>query len=480
MDELNYMLDNIEYQLGKGRKKTDYSNINYDYDNMLNMPLRNSSNLYLRNLEYSSLNNNNYMFRNNNDYLNNNYNNFNEKTNIKQLDKISNGAKDYELNLPYYQKLEYDNKIEKEFEPYSKNIQNDLNISLNNVKTELENIKSKEYDIDKLRNDLSNIKNKLSEYNDNINIIEKDNSQTRNILKNTSNDNKIKDENIINKYNELEKKKEEINKTISVIKDDQNKTGIQLKYSIANNNYEDVLSNLESQIEKLKIELENDANNKILKLFNNFNEKYNNDNDEIDLLKKKTKKIDEKINVINDNLEQLKEIPEIKNSVNELSNQVNYISNNFGGILNNYQNLNNNNEENEINTKIIEDKFEKIDQEINKHKKYINSFVGIYAKKEDIQDMENKLLVIQNDIKKLLEKYEESNNSINMENNNLTKLNKGMDNMISRNEFSQLINKKDNEYKNLKIRIIEKIDDIIKNYKNIINNLNENKKDNEI
>ena len=133
MDELNYMLDNIESQLGKSRKRQLYDSIN-NYNYLQNNSLTDKSNLFLGNLDYSSLNYNN---------------NLSEQSNINQLDKISNGGKDYELNIPYYQKVKNDYKIEKEIEPYSKNIQSDMNNSLNNVRTVINGLKIKENDIDK-------------------------------------------------------------------------------------------------------------------------------------------------------------------------------------------------------------------------------------------------------------------------------------------------------------------------------------------
>ena len=59
-----------------------------------------------------------------------------------------------------------------------------------------------------------------------------------------------------------------------------------------------------------------------------------------------------------------------------------------------------------------------------------------YLKKEIKQDMENRLLVIQNYIDKILVKYEENeknNNDINIENNKLIELSRGINNMVLRN-----------------------------------------------
>ena len=161
MDEINSMLDNIESQLGKKKYSTVLNgNINHNFNN-LNIPLRNKSNLYLENLDYGTLNNNNYYIFNKNHDYNNYNNNFKEKSNINQLEKTSNGGKEYVINMPYSQKVETNKLIKTEIEPFSKNMCNEIEESLNNAKTEINILKNKENDLDKLKDELYSINKKL-------------------------------------------------------------------------------------------------------------------------------------------------------------------------------------------------------------------------------------------------------------------------------------------------------------------------------
>ena len=192
MNEINSMLDNIESQLGR----KNYNTVLYNNFVNLNIPLRNKTNLYLNNLDYEALNNNNY-YISNKYYDNNNYNNFKYKSNNNQLDKISNGGKDYGINIPYNQKIETNKPTKTEIEPFSNNIHNEFEVSLNNAKTQINILKNKENDLDFLKSQLYSINKKLSEYNKDLTIIENNNQQTKRLLENTSNDNKM-NENIIN------------------------------------------------------------------------------------------------------------------------------------------------------------------------------------------------------------------------------------------------------------------------------------------
>ena len=136
MSDLNYMLDKIESQLGTRVYKTEI----FDYPNNYNIGLRNTTYLYGdNNLNFSRINKPNFKYTIN---IDNNNNNYYKNAKLKQVntytfDKMSNGAKDYDTNnisIPQYQQNEAKIVIQKEIEPYSYNIQEELKETLNNTK----------------------------------------------------------------------------------------------------------------------------------------------------------------------------------------------------------------------------------------------------------------------------------------------------------------------------------------------------------
>ena len=471
MNDLNLMLDNIEAQLGTYSNKTEIYN-----NNNLNFPLKNKYNLYLGNLDYSFINNpnNNYKIDSRLTYNNFGTTKLEEQSSINQFDQVSNGGMEYKLSLPYYQKTKIHNSIKKELKPYSNNIQNDIKTNINNIKTDLENLKKKENNIDKIRNDLQDINKKLLDYENSFALIEKDNQRTTTLLQNTSSENSKKDENIIGKYIELEQKFEELQNKISVIKDAQNKTDYQIKNSIIeNNDYQDIISNLEQQINNFKENTENETNIKLAQLTNNFNEKYNYHNEQIEKLNSKTNQIHGTLNVINETLEVKSEIPEIKNKMDDLNNEINNLKNKLSEISKTQFNINNNNENSSF--KDLENNFNQISQQINEQQLNIDLIKKNYVDKDNLDDINNRLLVIQNDINILMEKNENDKESIHSANENLIKLNKenNNNNMVTRDEFKDIINKNENEYIKLQTDLNNKINDIVNNYQILENKYNE-------
>ena len=104
----------------------------------------------------------------------------------------------------------------------------------------------------------------------------------------------MKDKNIINQYMELEKKFKDLDNKVEIIKDNQNETGKKLRNSVVNNeNYKEVISNLQDQINEFTLKIENDSNEKLNKMNIIYEEKNNNINNELEQLKLNTQNIQE-------------------------------------------------------------------------------------------------------------------------------------------------------------------------------------------
>ena len=279
--ELNFLFNKIDSQI-RSPKINIYSN-----EREYNLPINKNYSIYERKTDHSSLNQNNIS----NEKFEKNYK-LEEYQKYNQLDKKSNGGYDYESNIYPVQKFDNNNIIKREIEPYSNNINNNneqYKTSLDKLKLEIENLKQKNNNLGEFNDKIKDFNNKIIEYQNKIALLDKDNQNTSNSLKIVLENNRMKDENIINKYMELEKKFKDLDNKLEVIKNNQNDQSNKLKNSFANNeNYKDVIVNLKNQVNEFTTKIENDSMEKLNKMNILYEEKNKNINNELEQLKLNT------------------------------------------------------------------------------------------------------------------------------------------------------------------------------------------------
>ena len=293
MSDLNFLFKKIDSQI-RSPKTNIYSN-----EREFNLPINKNYSLFDRKTDYSSFSHNIYNNISNEKYGRNYKLEENQKYN--QLDKKSNGGYDYETNIYPAQNLENINIIKKEIEPYSNNINEEFKSSLNNIRSEIEELKQKGNNLDEYNDKIKEFNNKIKEYQNKLDLLEKDNKNTSNSLKIMLENIQTKDKNTIKQYMELEKKFKDLDNKMEVIKDNQNETGKKLKNSVVNNeDYKDVILNLKNQVNEFTTKIENDSNDKLNKMNLLYEEKNNNINNEIEQLKIIIQNLQEKLNILND------------------------------------------------------------------------------------------------------------------------------------------------------------------------------------
>jgi chromosome segregation ATPase len=172
------------------------------------MILNNRNSMYNNNINYSlNKSTDNYIIKDNKT-INNNYYYQNNKSNLSQFDKISNGNKEYyePNNIIYDQRNEMINSIEKRNKKSTDNNIEELDASLIRMQNDIETLKKKNNNIDKINDDLDDINKKLSKYQSNIKYLENEAKNTENALNSILTDKKKEDESITNIHNELEGK----------------------------------------------------------------------------------------------------------------------------------------------------------------------------------------------------------------------------------------------------------------------------------
>jgi hypothetical protein len=236
MDDIYNLLNKIDTQLG-----TRYNNYFIDDNKSNDMILSNGNPMYNNNINYSlSKPIDNSIIKDNNIINNANYYP-NNKQNLSQFNKISNGSKEYyePNNIIYDQRNETVNSIEKRNKKNSENIQEELNASLLRMQNDLETLKKKNNNINKINDDLDDINKKLLKYQSNLKYLENETKNNENALNSILIDKKRNDESITNIHNELERKFMDFQKKLNLMKHEQDKTGEQLRISMIDNNYDE-------------------------------------------------------------------------------------------------------------------------------------------------------------------------------------------------------------------------------------------------
>jgi len=372
-----------------------------------------------------------------------------------------------------------------------KNVQTKM---INDIKNKMENLKIEEIELEKMKKDIEIINKKFSIIQKRIDNIEKDN---KNLDINPLNNNEINYINIndiINKYIKLEENYSDLLKKFEVIKEDQNKNGEKVKKNAIDFNSGDIESNLNMQTNKIIIEQQNELNAELKKLNIQINTKNYNDDNEIKKINSDIYNLQQQLDIFNNNLNPIKNIEQMKLILNVLNGQIKMINDKIEQI----SNENNSDEENNLNIsqKPNDEDIIKIKNIINLQRDKINNIKGNYSTKNEINDINNKLNVIEYDINRLIEDEENKNYSNSSKNNSIGNM------MISRNDLTDQIQIRNNEYKNLNLDLSKDLNsinniyqmlrdkyfeynskDIIKqsNYKEIIikitEEINENKND---
>ena len=467
MDDIYILLDKIDSQLGT--RNNNYIN---DDNKSNDIFLNNRNSMYNNNINYS-LNKqiDNFNINDNYNINNSNYYYPNNKLNISQFDKISNGNKEYyepsNINLSYYQRNEMINSMEKKNEPYSDNNKEDLNVSLIKMQNDLESLKNRSNNIERINFDLDDINQKISKYKSELKYLENETKNTENALSSIITDKKKKDDSINNIHNELEGKFIDLQRKLNLMKYEQDKTGEQLRNSMYDNNYDETISILNNNINKFMVENQLSSQDRITKLYDKIEEQNNEKKGELIKINENTDHLQQEIDIIKQNLNPLADIPQLKQTIQELNNQINNMTNKIGQIPGNTQIIKKADDNNNANNQNMENEY----NEVNDQLKDINFMKKNYANKEDLKDINNRLLVIENDLNKLIEGNDDINDN-NMENENLININEN-NNMISKNEFNEEIIKKDNEYNNMKDNIDNKLNEITKKYQLLESQFNE-------
>ena len=259
MSELNFLFNKIDSQI-----RSPKTNI-YNSEREFNLPINRNYSLYERKTDYSSLSQNIYNNNISNDKFELNYK-LEENQKYNQLDKKSNGGIEYDTNIYPVQKFENINIIKEEIEPYTNKINEELKTTINNLKSEIENLKQKNNNLEEFDIKIKDFNDKIKEYQNKLALLDKDNKNISNSLKIVLDNNSMKDENIINKYLELEKKFKNLDNNIEVIKENQSEKLKIVKGNVNNENYKDVIINLQNQVNEFTTKIENDSNDKLNKM----------------------------------------------------------------------------------------------------------------------------------------------------------------------------------------------------------------------
>ena len=198
---------------------------------------------------------NNYnIFPNN---LNNNNSQFLQNQN--NIKRFNNYISSNDIN----QRNETREIIKNEMSPYyDDNTGNLMKYELNKINNEIEQLKNNEFNIDKIHNEINDINKKLYQIEVDTLLLEKNIKSNDEIFKNSVVEGNNNNQNIINKYNEIEKKYDELQDKIKMIKEEQNQLGAELMINKKNDN------NFEEELEKIENKLNNFLNERNIK-FNN-------------------------------------------------------------------------------------------------------------------------------------------------------------------------------------------------------------------
>ena len=369
------------------------------------------------------------------------------------------------------------NIIKNEMNPYNIKYYNtgaELQNEIKKLNQEIDNLKYNEFNMKKLNEEISEINKKLYKIEVDTSILEKNIKNNDCLYKNALNEEEKNNQNVINKYNEIEEKYNELYNKMKLIKEQQNKVGMELMTNEINeNNYKQEISKSEDKLNKFLEESNLKFNNTLNEIYSNFIENTSNKDNELNMIKYEIKNSEEMAKQIKMNLKPIIEINQIQNNINALGKQMGDMNNTYNQIIKEHENIQIKN--NELHQSIINanNDIKDINNQISQNKINIDEIKNNYITKENLKDINDKINNINNEIKTLNEAFENNKKLLNNANNEIKNINKTSDEIIQKEEYDKEMNKKNNEFNELKNFYSNKIDESNNNYAEIINQFNQ-------
>ena len=369
------------------------------------------------------------------------------------------------------------NIIKKEMNPYNIKYYNTgaaLQNEIKKLNQEIDNLKYNEFNMKKLNEEISEINKKLYKIEVDTSILEKNIKNNDYLYKNALNEEEKDNQNVINKYNEIEEKYNELYNKMKLIKEQQNKVGMELMANEINeNNYKQEISKSEDKLNKFLEESNLKFNNTLNEIYSNFIENTSNKDNELNMIKYEIKNSEEMAKQIKMNLKPIIEINQIQNNINALGKQMGDMNNTYNQIIKEHENIQIKN--NELHQSIINanNDIKDINNQISQNKINIDEIKNNYITKENLKDINDKINNINNEIKTLKEAFENNKKLLNNANNEIKNINKTSDEIIQKEEYDKEMNKKNNEFNELKNFYSNKIDESNNNYTEVTNQFNQ-------
>ena len=368
------------------------------------------------------------------------------------------------------------NIIKNEMNPYNIKYYNtgaELQNEIKKLNQEIDNLKYNEFNMKKLNEEISEINKKLYKIEVDTSILEKNIKNNDCLYKNALNEEEKNNQNVINKYNKIEEKYNELYNKMKLIKEQQNKVGMELMTNEINeNNYKQEISKSEDKLNKFLEESNLKFNNTLNEIYSNFIENTSNKDNELNMIKYEIKNSEEMAKQIKMNLKPIIEINQIQNNINALGKQMGDMNNTYNQIIKEHENIQIKN--NELHQSIINanNDIKDINNQISQNKINIDEIKNNYITKENLKDINDKINNINNEIKTLNEAFENNKKLLNNANNEIKNINKTSDEIIQKEEYDKEMNKKNNEFNELKNFYSNKIDESNNNYTEVINQFN--------
>ena len=369
------------------------------------------------------------------------------------------------------------NIIKNEMNPYNIKYYNtgaELQNEIKKLNQEIDNLKYNEFNMKKLNEEISEINKKLYKIEVDTSILEKNIKNNDYLYKNALNEEEKNNQNVINKYNEIEEKYNELYNKMKLIKEQQNKVGMELMTNEINeNNYKQEISKSEDKLNKFLEESNLKFNNTLNEIYSNFIENTSNKDNELNMIKYEIKNSEEMVKQIKMNLKPIIEINQIQNNINALGKQMGDMNNIYNQIIKEHENIQTKN--NELHQSLLNanNDIRDINNQISQNKINIDEIKNNYITKNNLKDINDKINNINNEIKALNETFENNKKLLNNANNEIKNINKTSDEIIQKEEYDKEMNKKNNEFNELKNFYSNKIDESNNNYAEIINQFNQ-------
>jgi chromosome segregation ATPase len=261
---------------------------------------------------------------------------------------------------------------------------------------------------------------------------------------------------------------------MKLIKEQQNKIGMELMTNEINeNNYKQEISKSEDKLNKFLEESNLKFNNTLNEIYSNFIENTSNKDNELNMIKYEIKNSEEMVKQIKMNLKPIIEINQIQNNINALGKQMGDMNNIYNQIIKEHENIQTKN--NELHQSLLNanNDIRDINNQISQNKINIDEIKNNYITKNNLKDINDKINNINNEIKALNETFENNKKLLNNANNEIKNINKTSDEIIQKEEYDKEMNKKNNEFNELKNFYSNKIDESNNNYAEIINQFNQ-------